>query len=147
MQEENQNREADDFSYKYIVQDTGTIYLGGRYTYSELMQNEAVNFKIKSIIEIYLAREIDLSTSLESHFYYMKPEDFSARTFEQLRAKVKVSEKQKKKNIFGKEKEKYTDKTYKLMEFTALSEKEKKARGILIQEIGLSKLGLMSFSI
>lgn len=147
-EEENQKiEEKDDFYFKYVMQDTGNIYLGGKYTYQEIMDREDINFKIKSIIEIYLAREIDLSTSMESHFYYMKPGEFSARTFEQLKAKVKVSEKHKKKNIFGKEKEIYKDRTYKLADFLALSEEEKKARGIWIQEIGISKLALMSFSI
>lgn len=131
--------------YKYVLQDTGNVYLGARFTYEEIMNREDISFKIKAVIEHYISKEIAIDTSLESHFYYMKPEDFAARTYEQLKVKVKVSELRSKKNLFGKEKESYSDVVYKLPQFTALSEEEKKRKGIMIQEIGISKLALMTF--
>ena len=131
--------------YKYVLQDTGNVYLGARFTYEEIMNREDISFKIKAIIEHYISKEVTPDTSLESHFYYMKPKDFAARTYEQLKVKVKVSELKSKKGLFGKEKESYTDAVYKLSQFTALSEEEKKRKGIMIQEIGISKLALMTF--
>ena len=133
--------------YKYVLQDTGNIYLGAKFTYEEIMDREDVSFKIKAIIEHYITKEITFDTSLESHFYYMKPKDFAARTYEQLKVKVKVSELKTRKGLFGKEKESYTDVLYKLPQFMELSEEEKKRKGIMIQEIGISKLALMTFPV
>jgi len=133
--------------YKYVLQDTGNIYLGAKFSYEEIMDREDVSFKIKAVIEHYIAKEVALDTSLESHFYYMKPKDFAARTYEQLKVKIKVSELKSKKGLFGKEKQAYTDMVYKLPRFTEMSEEEKRQKGIMIQEIGISKLALMTFPV
>lgn len=140
-------KEQDNQDYKYVMQDAGTIYLGAKFSYEEIMEHADITFKIKAIIEHYLTKEIAMETSLESHFYYMEPKSFSARTYEQLKVKIKVSERQKKKGLFGKEKTVYTDKLYKMQEFTALSVEEKKKKGILIQEIAFSKMALMMFPV
>lgn len=140
-------KEQENQDYKYVMQDAGTIYLGARFSYEEIMDNADITFKIKAIIEHYLTKEITMDTSLESHFYYMEPKSFSARTYEQLKVKIKVSEKQSKKGLFGKEKIVYTDKIYKLSEFMALSVEEKKKKGILIQEIAFPKMALMMFPV
>ena len=60
------NHEED---FKYFMQDMEKIYLGARYSYQELMGNELVPFKFRTIIERYLTRELDQETTLESHFY------------------------------------------------------------------------------
>lgn len=140
-------KEQDNQDYKYVMQDAGTIYLGAKFSYEEIMEHADITFKIKAIIEHYLTKEIAMETSLESHFYYMEPKSFSARTYEQLKVKIKVSERQKKKGLFGKEKTVYTDKLYKMQEFTALSVEEKKKKGILIQEIAFPKMALMMFPV
>ncbi len=133
--------------YKYVMQDTGNIYLGAKYSYAEIMDNPDVAFKLKAIIEHYLSKEISMETSLESHFYYMDNKSFAARTFEQLKVKLKVSELKVQKGLFGKEKKVYGDKVYKLSEFAALSVEEKKEKGILIQEISFPKMTLMMFAV
>ncbi len=140
-------KEQDNQDYKYVMQDAGTIYLGAKFSYEEIMEHADITFKIKAIIEHYLTKEIAMETSLESHFYYMDPKSFSARTYEQLKVKIKVSERQRKKGLFGKEKTVYTDKFYKMQEFTALSVEEKKKKGILIQEIAFPKMALMMFPV
>lgn len=140
-------KEQDNQDYKYVMQDAGTIYLGAKFSYEEIMEHADITFKIKAIIEHYLTKEIAMETSLESHFYYMDPKSFSARTYEQLKVKIKVSERQRKKGLFGKEKTVYTDKLYKMQEFTALSVEEKKKKGILIQEIAFPKMALMMFPV
>ncbi len=133
--------------YKYVMQDTGNVYLGAKFTYEEIMDREDISFKIKAIIEHYIAKEIAFDTSLESHFYYMKPKDFAARTYEQLKVKVKVSELKNRKGLSGKEKRTYKDRIYKISDFLELPEEEKKQKGIMIQEIGISKLALMTFPV
>lgn len=133
--------------YKYVMQDAGNIYLGGKYSYEEIMDHADISFKIKAIIEHYMTKEIDMTTTLESHFYYMNPKSFSARTYEQLKVKIKVSELIKKKKIFGKQKEVYEEKLYKIQDFITIPPEEKKTKGIVIQEITFPKMALLMFPV
>lgn len=133
--------------YKYVMQDAGNIYLGSKFTYEEVMDHADITFKIKAIIEHYMTKEIDMTTSLESHFYYMEPKSFAARTYEQLKVKIKVSELVKKKSFLGKQKEIYEEKLYKLQDFVAIPTEEKKIKGIVIQEITFPKMALLMFPV
>lgn len=133
--------------YKYVMQDAGNIYLGSKFTYEEVMDHADITFKIKAIIEHYMTKEIDMTTSLESHFYYMEPKSFAARTYEQLKVKIKVSELVKKKSFLGKQKEIYEEKLYKLQDFVAIPTEEKKTKGIVIQEITFPKMALLMFPV
>lgn len=141
---ENEIRELDN-DFKYFMQDTGSLYFGARYNYRELIEHEIVPFKIKSIIEHYIMKDTDLETSLESHFYYMTADDFSYRTYVQLKAKVKVCILTEKKSLFGKNKMVYRDKVIPIKEFVQMNLAQKKKNGVKIQEIVLSKLAMMSF--
>ena len=133
--------------YKYVMQDAGNIYLGGKFSYEEIMDHADITFKIKAIIEHYMTKEIDMTTTLESHFYYMESKSFAARTYEQLKVRIKVSELVKKKSLFGKQKEIYEEKMYKLQEFIAIPIEQKKAKGIVIQEITFPKMALLMFPV
>lgn len=139
--------ETENRDYKYFMQDAGSVYLGAKLSYAEIMQDEMVNFKYKSIVEHYIFKDTDPQTTLESHLYYMTKEQFSYRTYEQLRAKVKISILEDKKSFFGKRKTGYTTKLIPLKEFADMNLAQKKARGVVVQELALSKLGLMSFSV
>ena len=135
------NHEED---FKYCMQDMERDYFGARYTYQELMQNELVPFKFKTIIERYLVRDIDRDTSLESHFYHMTRENPEYRVYRQLKARIRVT--QLKSRKFRQEKE-YTEKIYTLEQLTALSPEEKLEKEIAIREIILSKLALFAFAV
>lgn len=137
--------EAENRDYKYFMQDVGTIYLGAKLNYAEILQDEMVNFKYKSIVEHYIFKDTAPETTLESHFYYMTKEQFSYKTYQQLRAKIKISILEDKKTLFGKKKRGYTTKVMPLASFVDINLAQKKARGVVIQELALSKLGLMSF--
>ena len=50
--------EAENRDYKYFMQDTGSVYLGAKLSYAEILQDEMVNFKYKSIVEHYIFKEI-----------------------------------------------------------------------------------------
>lgn len=134
------NHEED---FKYCMQDMERDYFGARYTYQELMQNELVPFKFKTIIERYLVRDIDRDTSLESHFYHMTKENPEYRVYRQLKARVRVTQIKNRKSS----QTEYTEKVYTLEQLTALSQEEKLEKGIAIREIILSKLALFAFSV
>lgn len=139
--------EYQDNDYKYFMQDAGSLYFGARYSYAEVMEEEMVNFKFKAVIEHYIAKDTDLSTTLESHLYYMTPEQFSYKTYVQLKARVKVSVLEEKKGLFGKVTTGYRTKVMRLDEFAGWNLAQKKKKGVVVQELILSKLAMMSFSV
>lgn len=131
--------------FKYMLQDVNRIYIGAKYTYRELMENPDTAFKFKSVIEHYLLKETDPDTSLESDFYYMKPESFSYRTYEQLKVKIKISILTDRQGKHGNTEQVYREQTISLQEFAAIPLAHKKRDGIVVQELILSKLALISF--
>lgn len=139
--------ETENRDYKYFMQDVGAVYLGAKLSYTEILQDEMVNFKYKSIVEHYILKDTEPETTLESQLYYMTREQFSYRTYEQLKAKVKVSILEEKKTLFGKKKAGYVTEILPLAAFVDINLAQKKARGVVIQELILSKLGLMAFSV
>lgn len=139
--------EYQDNDFKYYMQDVGNLYLGAHFSYAELMEHEMVPFKLKSIIEHYIMKDTAPDTTLESQFYYMEQDSFSYRTYMQLKAKVKISLLVEKKPLFGKKKMVYRTKVFPLAGFAQMNLAQKKKYGVKIQEIILSKLGMMSFSV
>lgn len=132
--------------YKYVLQDTGTISFGAKYSYEDLIHEEDVPFKFKIVVERYLSKDLSLDTTLESHLYYLKPEGFTYECFLQLKAKVKINILQEKKSLFGKKKKSYTTQVMPLKDFAAKAAEWKQENGVFIQELTISKLSLMTFS-
>ena len=133
--------------FKYVLQDVRTLSLGVKYTYEELLQDDRVPFKFQAVITQYLLKETSPDTTLESEFYYMKPGTFIYDVYRQLKAKAKIRTQTVKKAMFGKEKIVYKEETLTVEELAAMNLAQKKAAGLMIEEIELSKLGLMTFSI
>lgn len=136
--------------YKYSMMDTGFLYLGSKYSYAEIMENEDIPFKFRTIIERYIVPDMGMETTLESHLYYIKKGDFSYRTYQQLKAKVKISRLVNKKplfGIFGKTKRVYRTEIISLTDLAELTKSEKEKDGIFIQELMISKLGMMMFTV
>mgnify|MGYP001056343612 FL=1 len=52
-------RECQYADYKYIMQDVSNIYLGAKYTYEELTEDEEIPFKIKSLVNRYIKPELE----------------------------------------------------------------------------------------
>lgn len=145
----------DDF--KYVLQDVGNLYLGAGFSYEELLEQELVPFKLKAILSRYVLKEAAPETTLESQFYYLEKGTFLYDVFSQLRIQVKVQEQVPKKRgrwlfgtVAGKASPKrfvYRERVYPLKEFAEINLARKKAGGILVREIAVSKLGMMTFSI
>ncbi len=131
--------------YKYTMVDYSNVYLGGKFSYREIIEHPDVNFKLKSIIEHYILKDVEVDTTLESHFYYLTAEQFSAKTYLQLRAKVKFNILEEKKGLFGKKERQYTTKVLPIQKFMDISLKDKKLNGVVIQEIAFPKLALLGF--
>lgn len=133
--------------YKYVMQDTGSLYIGARYSYEELLDSEVLGFKMKAIISQYLLKEASADTTLESQLYYLEKDTFIYKTLEQLKVRVKAQVLETKKSLFGKEKSGYKEKVLTLKELTDMNLAKKKGAGMVITEIVISKLSLMSFTV
>lgn len=147
MEKINTEAEYQDNDFKYFMQDVGNLYMGARICYAEIMENEMAPFKLKSVIEHYIMKDVHANTTLESQFYYMDKEDFSYKTYMQLKAKVKVCMYMEKKNLLGPKKMAYKNVSVPLDKFVQMNLAQKKKYGVKIQEIAISKLALMAFSV
>jgi hypothetical protein len=138
------NNIVNEDDFKYYMQDIERYYFGARYNYNELLNNEMVPFKFKSIITKYLKDEVDIdSTTLESHFYYMNKEGFDYKVYKQLRTRVRTSiYKNKDKKDKG-----FKEKLYTIEQLVKISPEEKEEQGMLIREVVVSKLALFGFQI
>lgn len=133
--------------FKYVLQDAGNLYLGAGFSYEELLEAETVPFKLKAILSRYILKESASETTLESEFYYLKEDTFLYETYRQLKTKVKVQVQREKKSLTGKTSLIYQEKIFTLQELAAVNLARKKASGMLIREIIISKLGMMTFSV
>lgn len=133
--------------FKYVIQDVSTLYIGAKFTYGEMIEDDEVPFKLKAIVQKNILSEMEPDLSLESHFYYMEDNGFIYQVYKQLRVKLKVSEIVEKKRLFGKKKKEYVSKVYSLGEFVKIPLESKMQKGIVISEITMSKLALMGISL
>ena len=131
--------------YKYHLQDTGNLYIGAKYTLEEIIDEEMIPFKFRLIVERYILPEADLQDTLETHLYYLEPKSFLVKIYKQLKAKVKINIIKDKRSLFGGSKKQYTTKMVTMEELSAMSVAEKEEKGIVIQELRMSKLALMTF--
>ncbi len=146
MSEERKDEFADN-DFKYVMADMENIYLGARFTFGELLLQEMVPFKLKTIINQYILKEADPDTTLESQFYYMSAGTFLYDTFCQLRVRVKVNVQVEKRTLSGAGRLRYVERVFKLKELADINLAKKKASGMIIREIMISKLGLLTFSV
>jgi len=136
------NNIVNENDFKYYMQDIERYYFGARYSYSELLNNEMVPFKYKTIITKYLKDEVDYETTLESHLYYMNTDGFDYRIYKQLRSRVRTSMyKDPEKREKG-----FKEKVYTIEQLVKLDKEEKEKLGIIVRELIFSKLALFGFS-
>lgn len=130
---------------KYSMQDTGHLYIGVKYTFEELLEEENILFKFRLIAERYLLPEADLQDTLESHLYYLEPKSFLVKIYKQIKAKVKINVIEEKRTLGGAVKKQYVTRTVSVEELTEISPEEKEKQGLVIQELIVSKLAMATF--
>ena len=134
-------------NYKYSLQDTAKVYIGAKYTFAELLDQDEVAFKFRLIVERYILaeKEVDPQDTLETHLDYLKPDSFLVKIYDRIKARVKINIIEEKKRIFGRGKKRYVTKELNIRELVAMTPEEKEAKGVVIQEISMSKLALAAF--
>lgn len=137
----------DNNDFKYIMQDTGHIFFGKELTYAEMMDRDDVPFKFQAIIGTYFSKDTELSNRISDHLLKISKEEFSYRIYDQLKLQVRFFYKEEKMGLLGHKKEKWVHKTCKMQEFLQ-DYKEMIQKGeATIEDISISKLGLMTISI
>ncbi len=131
--------------YKYVMQDVYQVYLGAKYTFEEVVENEDAPFKFRLLLERYIYQDVDPRTTLESYFYYLGEKGLAVKLFRQIKLKVKINIIEEKKPLLGKPSRQYTTKVVPIEEFVRIPPEEKEEKGVVIQEILCSKLALMAF--
>ena len=145
MQSKKNGRTMGTEDYKYILDSLSLLQIGSRYTYRDLLDNIDVSYKYRCIIKQILLQEVDQDTTLESHLYYMKPEDESCRVYRQLKAKIRIYVPQTKKGFLGKVETPYEERTLSPEELASITPQQKEMMGIIVAELQLSKVGLLTF--
>lgn len=130
--------------FKYSMQDVSRVYVGCKYSFEELLDDDDLLFKFRLIVERYILPEADPEDTLETHLYYLEPESFVVKLYNRIKARVKVSVIEEKKSLFGKAKRQYVTKQLTLDELVGIPPEEKERQGMVIQELSVSKLALTS---
>lgn len=131
--------------FKYVIHDLTNVYLGARFTYEELLDQEEVPFKLKMIISHYFLKEVGPSTRIEDHIFYLKETDLSYFVYRQMKAKFRMSVWMDEKD--GVKKPGYKSIVYKIDEIVNNRELKQKMDITIVEEMHVTKLGLMSVSV
>ena len=67
------------------------------------------------------------------------------KIYDRIKARVKINIIEEKKGSFGSGNNRYVTKELNIRELTAMTPEEKEAKGVVIQEISMSKLALAGF--
>ena len=131
---------------KQLCVDFDLYTLGTSEEYEEMLKSEEIPYKWKAIIRHYLLKETSPETTMENHIFFMKEDDFSYETFQELKASFKMSvwiEADGKRHKHGH----YESREYKISEIVQSEELHRKMDTIIVEELHLTKLALMMFSV
>ena len=83
--------ETIDRSFKYAMQDTTKIYIGGRMTYQEIIEWDDVPFKIKSIVNReFVPKAGTTEITFGEHFCQIEKDSYLFQVLKTLKTKIKV---------------------------------------------------------
>ncbi len=128
--------------YKYSMQDVGRVYVGCKYSMRELLEEDDLLFKFRLIVERYILPEADPEDTLETHLYYLEPGSFLVRLYDRVKARVRVCQIEENRGLLGKKKKEYVTRQFTVGQLAAIPPAEKERRGMVIQELSVSKLAL-----
>lgn len=130
---------------KYSMQDTSYFYVGTKYTLAEILEDEDILFKFRLVVERYILPEASPEDTLESHLYYLDSKSFLVKIYKQLKAKVKINVIEEKTSLLGRKKKRYITRVIPVEQLVRMTPEEKEAKGVVVQELRVTKLALMAF--
>lgn len=126
--------------FKYVMQDLTNIYVGAKYTYIEMLEAEETPFKLKTLVRNYILKEVPEDTTIEQHLFMMKDTDPSFLLFKQMKASFKVYVRDESIGKTGG----YALHEYSVQQIVENAELHENRDDTVIQEMHLTKLGLLS---
>jgi len=135
----------DNLDYKSVYQDITNVYLGGKLSYSEIIDNEEVPFKLRTICMHYMISGIDPATTLENHIFYINKNSMAYVVHKKMRTKFLL-------NVFlqdghGKGKPGYRIDEYEIDDILDNPEIMAAKDTIFLTEMRVSKLRMMSITV
>lgn len=135
--------ELNENDYKYVIQDFSNIYIGARFSYGELAENDDAPGRFKDAVYRVFFKEVQPDVTIGEHLMGLKAGSACYLAYSQLRIKIKVTCLTKGKDKKGALKETYTTKDYSLDEFLKEECIRENPEQYLIQEIYFKKRHLM----
>ena len=130
--------------YKYLIQDLTKMYVGAAYTYQELMDNEEVSFKLRSMIGKVMVKEVDGSTKISDHLFFIDKSSLTYMTLKHLKVKFKL-------NVFRKAANKgnggYVNEIYTIDKIVDDEYLQQNKDTIFVEEMIISKLNLAALNL
>lgn len=136
-----------DNDFKYVIADMSSTSIGSRFTYEEILMHDRVPLKFQNILTIYILREMKVLNPLDEtpekmtigrHIYELQSGNLVYDVYKRLKLKVKFTHPNGKGG--------YKTKCLKFDEFKAFIAKNG-IDGVFIQELVISNLALMAFSV
>ena len=128
-----------DRDFKYVIQDMSNIYIGARFSYGEMMEEEEVPYKLKKVIFRIFLQEVPEETTTENHIFLLNRDSASYRALRKMKVRFRMSVWDETK---GKKGGAYVNREYGLDEILDDSELKGKRDKIVVEEMRISKLGL-----
>lgn len=137
--------------YKYVVQDMTNVFIGARFTYGELLDNDETPFKLRAVISHYMLKEASADLSVADHIFRMKEQELSFLAYKQMKARFKVNQwmERGEKTPDGKtvRKSGYVSRLYRIDEIVGNTQLRAKLAPNAVEEWGFKKFALMSVSL
>ena len=128
-----------DRDFKYVIQDMSNIYIGARFSYGELMEEEEVPYKLKKVIFRIFLQEVPEETTPENHIFLLNRDSASYRALRKMKVHFRMSVGDEAK---GKKGGAYVNRENGLDEILDDFELQGKRDKIVVEEMRISKLGL-----
>lgn len=127
--------------YKYVMHDLTNLYIGAKYSYDELLELDEVPFKLKTLLSRFILKEVGGQTKIEDHIFYMKKSDMSYQIYKEMKAKFYLYVWKEEKD--GVKKPGYKREAYTIDEIVASEELQQKKDITIVEEMHITKLGLL----
>jgi hypothetical protein len=135
--------ELNEQDYKYVIQDFSNIYIGARFTYAQLVENDDTPGRLKDTIYRIFYKEVSPEISVGEHLLSLQENSVCYLAYAQLRLQIKVTCLVQKEDKKGNFKEEYETRDYSLADFMKQEDIRKNPDRYLIQEISFKKRYLM----
>lgn len=133
--------------FRYVLQDFSNVYIGARFTYGELTEQEDTPQRLSSAIYRYLTQDGLQDTRICDHLMTLTGNSMPYMIYAQLKAEMKVVQPVTKIHKNGSQVTEYKVQTYPVTEFIENEALRQQIRPEQISEIAFKKLHLMSLKV